>query len=454
MYLDHFGLREPPFRITPHTEFFFSGANRGATLEALIYAITHDEGIVKVTGEVGSGKTMLCRMLLERLPGDVETVYLANPSLSRDEIRQAIADELGITLPEGRNHLLLRALQEQLIEIYASGRLVVLMIDEAHAMPSETLEEIRLLSNLESTRHKLLHIVLFGQPELDTRLQENAMRPLKERITHNFSLAPLVSQDVDTYLMFRLRAAGYKGPSLFNPAAVALISSASEGLTRRINILADKALLAAYAENTHQIDARLIKAAILDAQFRPMRRRAPPRMIWAAATGAAALLLGGAFLTTLQPADFVHGDKHPPPPSAQSMAPAVLPPTSAPSAQVTASPTTPPATASERPPPTLSDRLIDTEVWLQTVPGSHHVIQLLSTDASGQREVDAYLASCCRALDKQQLRVYRSSLSGRDRFGVIYGDYTSREAALAELGLIARHGNSPNAYVRPVSKLR
>ena len=191
MYLEHFGLRESPFRITPHTEFFFSGANRGATLEALIYAITHDEGIVKVSGEVGSGKTMLCRMLLERLPEDVDTVYLANPSLSREEILYAIADDLKLSMPEGRMHAIVRTLQEHLVDIYAAGRKVVIMIDEAHAMPPETLEEIRLLSNLETNRHKLVHIVLFGQPELDDRLAETGMRQLKERITHNFALESL-----------------------------------------------------------------------------------------------------------------------------------------------------------------------------------------------------------------------------------------------------------------------
>ena len=136
MYLEHFGLREAPFSITPHTEFFFAGANRGNTLEALIYAITHDEGIVKVSGEVGSGKTMLCRMLLEKLPKHVETVYLATPSLSPDDILHAIADELQIDLPPLRNYQTMRALQERLLEIYASGRLVVVMIDEAHAMPA------------------------------------------------------------------------------------------------------------------------------------------------------------------------------------------------------------------------------------------------------------------------------------------------------------------------------
>ena len=231
MYLEHFGLHEPPFRITPHTDFFFEGANRGATLDALVYAITHDEGIVKVSGEVGSGKTMLCRVLMERLPENVETLFLANPSLSRDEILFTLADELKVDLATNRVSAVMRALQEHLIERYAQGRQVVVLIDEAHAMPAETLEEIRLLSNLESNRHKLLQIVLFGQPELNDVLNRNEMRQLKERITHNFTLEPLVRADVAQYVNFRMRAAGYKGPDVFSPAALKLIASASLGLT-------------------------------------------------------------------------------------------------------------------------------------------------------------------------------------------------------------------------------
>ena len=297
MYLEHFGLREAPFRITPHTEFFFSGASRGATLEALIYAITHDEGIVKVSGEVGSGKTMLCRMLLERLPADVETVFLANPSLSRDEIFHAIAEELRAPMPDGSSaHQLLRALQQRLIESYANDRQVVLMIDEAHAMPAETLEEIRLLSNLESNRHKLLHIVLFGQPELDQHLRQASMRPLKERITHNFALEPLRSDDIANYLTFRLRAAGYRGPELFTAGAIQRISRASEGLTRRINIIADKALLAAFADNRQVIDDRLAQAAIRDAQFSPIADPPARPATWIVAAVVVVLIAGLAYL--------------------------------------------------------------------------------------------------------------------------------------------------------------
>ncbi len=267
MYLNHFGLNEPPFRITPHTEFFFGGANRGATLEALLYAITHDEGIIKVSGEVGSGKTMLCRVLMERMPRHVQTILLANPALSRDEIFYAIAEELDIRPQSERLSQLLGALQKRLITLYGDKQRVVLLIDEANAMPQETLEQVRLLSNLESSSAKLLQIVLFGQPELDEHLSQPQMRQLKERITQSFRLDPMVRSDIDAYLDFRMRAAGYRGPSVFSAAAVRRIAEASEGLTRRVNILADKSLLAAFADNVHGITARHVERAIRDSEF-------------------------------------------------------------------------------------------------------------------------------------------------------------------------------------------
>jgi hypothetical protein len=157
---------------------------------------------------------------------------------------------------------------------------VVVLIDEAHAMPAETLEEIRLLSNLESNRHKLLQIVLFGQPELNEVLNRTEMRQLKERITHNFTLEPLVRADVAQYINFRMRTAGYKGPDLFSPSALKRIASASLGLTRRINILCDKALLAAFAGNTHQITVAHVKAAIRDAEPRPPWRAPDLAVRW------------------------------------------------------------------------------------------------------------------------------------------------------------------------------
>ena len=202
MYLDHFGLDEQPFRITPHTDFFFDGADRGTTLEGLLYAIQHDEGIVKVSGEVGSGKTMLCRVLMERLPENVETIYLANPSLTRDEILRAIAEDLKIETAGDSARVLMRELQEHLIESHARGRRVVILIDEAHAMPEDSLEQVRLLSNLETSRHKLLQIVLFGQPELDQMLASTSLRQLRDRITHSFQMRPLTQEEVIRYVNF------------------------------------------------------------------------------------------------------------------------------------------------------------------------------------------------------------------------------------------------------------
>ena len=472
MYLEHFGLRESPFRITPHTEFFFAGANRGPTLEALIYAITHDEGIVKVSGEVGSGKTMLCRMLLEKLPENVDTVYLANPSLSRDEILYAIAEELQAPLSEGRSHLLLRSLQERLIEIYASGRQVVVMIDEAHAMPPETLEEIRLLSNLESSRHKLLHIVLFGQPELDDRLSETSMRQLKERITHNFALEPLRRSDIGNYLMFRIRAAGYRGPDLFTPSAIHHISTASEGLTRRINILADKALLSAFSENKHQIDSKQIKAAIRDAQFNPMRDGSAKHLKWIASAAIFSVVAGLAFLAGSYNSS---SEATPAPkPATETASSFVTPPAPPPTEPTTATPpsvaapapqaTEPAATLTAAPvaanalvaasPASLAERIAATEEWLKTTPDSHYFAQLFSTDVGNRHAVELFLDKAAKTLDQQQLRVYRSSLSGQDRYGIIYGDYPSIEVANAELAKLLKTRSANGPYIRSVRRLK
>ena len=268
MYYAFFGLKQPPFRITPDTDFFFEGGNRGAVLEALTYAITHGEGIVKVTGEVGSGKTMLCRVLQARLPASVETVYLANPSVSPEEILHAIAFELQLALPRDAGRLeVMHALNEYLLAKHAEHKQVVVFVEESQSMPIATLEEIRLLSNLETKQHKLLQIVLFGQPELDDNLRKTEIRQLRERITHSFSLAPLDAEEVRDYLAFRLQAAGYRGPDLFAPRVIRYMARATGGLTRRINIVADKALLAAFAENTHNVSLKHVRAAVADSEF-------------------------------------------------------------------------------------------------------------------------------------------------------------------------------------------
>lgn len=291
MYLEHFGLDEPPFRITPVTVFFFSGANRGEILDALIYSLSEAEGIVKVSGEVGSGKTMLCRMLLERLPEHVETIYLANPSLSREEMLYAIADALGLSIDGKRVGIVMHSIQNKLEEKAREGKRVVVLVDEAHAMPLDTLEELRLLYNLQVGNDKLLQIILFGQPELNAKLDQPNMRQLKDRIVHHFHMQPLSRNALESYLMFRMRAAGYRGPDIFSPNAIKLIADASNGLMRRINILADKSLLSAFVEDTHNIEIRHVQAAMRDSELKPARSLAGKKLLMGSAAGM--LLLTG-----------------------------------------------------------------------------------------------------------------------------------------------------------------
>ncbi len=276
MYLEYFGLQRHPFLITPDPSMFCPGGGRGEILDALIYAITSGEGIIKVVGEVGSGKTMLCRILEERLPKFVEIVYLANPRLSPADILYAIAFELKLPVTSATERvLLMRHLQNYLLGQHGAGRSVVVFVEEAQGMPIETLEEIRLLSNLETHRHKLLQMVLFGQPELDQNLRKRSIRQLKERITHSFYLAPLGALDVAEYIRFRLQAAGCSRSGLFLPKAERMIARASRGLIRRVNILADKALLAAYAAPAASfsdsfregVGPRHVRAAIGDCEF-------------------------------------------------------------------------------------------------------------------------------------------------------------------------------------------
>lgn len=259
MYLDYFSLKRHPFRITPDPSLFFHGGahGRGVVLDALVYGITTGEGILKVVGEVGSGKTMLCRMLEERLPPTVEIVYLANPNLSARDIVYAIAFELKLPVDASTDRLVvMQKLQDYLLTRHAAGANVVVFIEEAQSMPLETLEEVRLLSNLETHRHKLMQIVLFGQPELDRKLENKSIRQLRERITHSFQLQPLSEQEIREYLHFRLQAAGCPWPQLFSPKAEQMLAKASAGLSRRINILADKALLAAYADPSSRPERR------------------------------------------------------------------------------------------------------------------------------------------------------------------------------------------------------
>jgi len=268
MYEEYFGLERPPFKITPDTSLFFEGGKRGDILGALVYAVHRGEGIIKVVGEVGSGKTMLCRMLQLKLPSTVEIVYIANPSVSAEDILFVIAHELSLAVGrDASKHQVMRMLQDYLLQRHMENKQVVLFVEEAQGMPLDTLEEIRLLSNLETDENKLLQIILFGQPELDQNLAERSIRQLRERITHNFDLAPLTRDEIHNYLNFRMRQVGYTGPELISDTVAKKIEHHSEGLLRRINIIADKILLSAFAEGTHNLNSKHVTAAVNDSAF-------------------------------------------------------------------------------------------------------------------------------------------------------------------------------------------
>ena len=461
MYYAHFGLKQPPFKITPNTEFFFSGGNRGAVLDALVYAITSGEGIVKVVGEVGSGKTMLCRMLETLLPESIERVYLANPSVAPEDILHAIAFELQLDLPPQADRLqVMQALQNHLIERHAQGRQVVIFVEEAQGMPLSTLEEIRLLSNLETKNDKLLQIVLFGQPELDTNLNQQHIRQLRERITHSFNLGPLGDHDIGDYLIYRLRTAGYFGPPLFTKRAVKRIAQASKGLVRRVNILADKALLAAFAENAYAITPKHINVAIRDSEFGAEEARlTAPHMSWWVAGAMLIVGLGIGFgihsLTHLagenasvrKPAALANAAptaiaKPEPRPAPAPQPSAATPQPVTPSAESGApTPTTVPAATPVSTPqatPTSTDlleqRLEATKLWLSRQPAGTVSIQIMGTDKPEQMRDQ--LLSLANVVELDNLYIYRTTVKGSPFISVLYGSYPDRATAskaIAEL---------------------
>lgn len=479
MYLSHFGLNQAPFAITPNPHFFYTGNKRGAILEALIYAVMHGEGIIKVTGEVGSGKTMLCRILDGMLPENVEVIYLVNPTLNRDEVLYAIAGELGLTTQGLRADQVIRLLQNELIAKHVAGKQVVLLVEEAQAMPLDTLEEIRLFSNLETAHHKLLQIVLFGQPELDENLRLPRMRQLKERITHSFKVPPLEPALLPEFLMFRMRAAGYHGPDIFTNGALKLMASVSEGIIRRISILADKSLLAAFADNTHTIQSKHVKAAIEDSEFSQNSRAQHWRQagiavaillvlsviaagIWLAksgtsnavthqATPAAAVAIAGTDkprqAAPLPPATATETVK-----AKTALAPIAAPPndnaavTPEPAKPVEAASTATSATsplASNMVDPSLQQMLNVSRAWLANQKPQAFSLQLalLETDPV---QISRYMHRIQSLMNPQEIHLYPTRIGEHARIGVLYGSFAKRsDAILMQKKLLEIHDHQP-----------
>jgi type II secretory pathway predicted ATPase ExeA len=247
MYRKHFSLHSLPFKTTPDLSMFYKYGSREEILEALLYTVSRGDGIVKVTGEVGSGKTMLLRLLASKLSDDFEVIYINSPNLSSTDILLYICSELNIDVADTSHKFhLTNALKSKLVELHAAGKRVVMLIDEAQSMTFDALEEIRLLSNIETGESKLLQIVLFGQPELDVALDNPKIRQLKSRISYSMYVPALSPEEVQTYLNYRMRKAGYDDIDVFNLKVAKKIHGITSGLPRNINVVADKVLMSLF----------------------------------------------------------------------------------------------------------------------------------------------------------------------------------------------------------------
>ncbi len=433
MYLDYFGLNEAPFRITPNTGYWYAGGQRGEMLTALRYAIGQGEGIIKVVGEVGSGKTMLCRMLAAHLPENIDSVYLGNPTLAADEILTAILSDLGVDpSPEGRQARL-SLLNQILLERHAAGRRVVVFVEEAQSMSLDNLEFLRLLTNLETATDKLLQIVLFGQPELDAMLSDLKIRQLKDRITLSLALAPLDENEVNDYLRARLAVAGYRGPDLFPPPLVTRLARLSGGLSRRINVLADKSLLAAYAEQTRNLGTRHLDAAVRDAESTPPSPSSPKRRRWRWLLAGLGAGLGLVSFVAWQAMGL----------ASHSNLTAVAP--------VKAD--LPKATPAPTPPiqHDVGELARQTARWLAQAPPDTRVIQV---DAAKDAGAAAVLLQNLQARTlPRPLRVLHGMSRGQEAWMILAGDFPGRQDALTALQTLPREGlGSP--FLRTAGKMR
>jgi general secretion pathway protein A len=266
MYAAYFGLKENPFKLAPEPRYLFLSEYHREALNCLIYGIQEKKGFILITGGIGTGKTTICRSLLKSLDDSVETALIFNTAISDLDLLETMITEYGITLAgeQRSKKIYIDALNEFLLQKFAAGKNVVLLIDEAQNLSHGVLEQVRMLSNLETERDKLIQIILVGQPELNNALLLLALRQLNERITVRYELHPLSPQDIHNYIEYRLQVAGGPGPIRFTPGAYGIIYNFTEGIPRRINAVCDRALLIAYTKETFNINRKLVKLAVRD----------------------------------------------------------------------------------------------------------------------------------------------------------------------------------------------
>jgi general secretion pathway protein A len=293
MYRKFYGFRERPFEITPDPNFVYFSEIHQEALAHLTYAVQEGKGFSVITGEAGTGKTTLVQVLLSRLDGRVRTSYIFNPILDRADFLNYICDDLGIA-PEGlkTRGQSLTALHDFLLKCFHNEEKVFLIIDEAQSLEPELLQEVRLLTNLETAKNKLLHVILLGQPELDQILKEPRFRPLKQRITVRFQLKSLSMKETKAYILYRLKRAGSRKLSLFDGGAIRAIYRYSKGIPRLINIVCDNALLTGFSLGLNQIRKSIINDVIEDLEGSKKEKSKRLGLIVLLAL----LILAGAFL--------------------------------------------------------------------------------------------------------------------------------------------------------------
>ncbi|WP_051219821.1 ExeA family protein [Rheinheimera baltica] len=294
MYERHFQLNQMPFGLTPDTRFFVPLQQHQDVLAVLKTALGAGEGFIKICGEVGSGKTLLCRKLLQQADADWQLAYIPDPCLTPLELRWALALELGLKHSANIDPpQLLQLLQRQLLLFAAQGKKVIVLIDEAQALPDDTLEALRLLTNLETEQRKLLQVVLFGQPELDTKLASYRFRQLRQRITFSCNLSLMSPRQVAAYLQQRLQQAGSQ-QQLFSSMALRALSMYSRGVPRLLNVLAHKALLLAFGEGKPCAGYQHVRLAAMDTEDVQPK----PRAWWWYSVAAGAIVLMGYAVVT------------------------------------------------------------------------------------------------------------------------------------------------------------
>ncbi|MFV1972091.1 MAG: AAA family ATPase, partial [Thiohalobacterales bacterium] len=285
MYLNHFNLSERPFSITPDPRFLYMSACHREALAHLLYGLGEGGGFVQLTGEVGTGKTTICRCLMEQVPANVDIAVVFNPMVTAGELIATMCDELGVDYPADTASIktLTDVLNRHLLDTYAQGRRTVLIIDEAQNLSAEVLEQVRLLTNLETATQKLLQIILIGQPELRTLLAQDHMRQLAQRVTARYHLEPIDRDDAGAYIQHRLQVCG-TSHAIFNKGAIDLIQRLSGGIPRLINVLCDRAMLGAYVEGKSHIDPDIVRRAsreVLERQGEEATRsRRSPWLVW------------------------------------------------------------------------------------------------------------------------------------------------------------------------------